>query len=353
MTFVSFGFVMGLLSEGNFVMKNTPRFDLTTIGNALVDVLAPATDEFIAGQAAFGMHKGGMTLIDEPRAVELYALMNPGTEMSGGSAGNTIAGFASFGGKGAYIGKVAKDQLGEVFKHDMIAQGVHFDTTPLAVGPATGRCLILVTPDGNRTMNTYLGAAVEFSESDVDEEIVADSAVTYLEGYLFDRDLAKAAYRFASKVAHDAGRMVSLTLSDSFCVDRHRADFVDLVKGHTDILFANEDEIKSLFETEDFDAAVAAVRGQCKIAAITRSEKGSVIVTADEIIEVKAEPVSKVVDTTGAGDQYAAGFLYGFTQGMDLAACGRLGSLAAAEVIGHMGPRPGVSYADFLKKIAA
>ncbi|MBU0858818.1 MAG: adenosine kinase [Alphaproteobacteria bacterium] len=334
-------------------MSNAPQFDLTTIGNALVDVLAPATEEFIESQAVHGMQKGGMTLIEEPRAVELYALMAPATEMSGGSAGNTIAGFASFGGKGAYIGKVAKDQLGDVFKHDMTAQGVHFDTTPLAMGAATGRCLILVTPDGNRTMNTFLGAAVEFSKDDVDDETVAASAVTYLEGYLFDKDLAKQAYRYASQVAHEAGKRVSLTLSDSFCVDRHRADFVDLVKNHTDILFANEAEIMSLFEVQDFDAAVKAVQGQCEIAAITRSEKGSVIVTKDGVVEIKAEPVAKVVDTTGAGDQYAAGFLYGFTQGMDLAACGRLGSLAAAEVIGHMGPRPAVAYADFLKKIAA
>lgn len=329
------------------------KFDLTTIGNALVDVLAPATEEFIAGQAVHGMQKGGMTLIDEPRAVGLYALMNPGTEMSGGSAGNTIAGFASFGGKGAYIGKVADDQLGAVFKHDMIAQGVHFNTTPLVAGAATGRCLILVTPDGNRTMNTYLGAAVEFCAADVDAATVASSAVTYLEGYLFDRDPAKDAYRHAAKIAREAGRMVSLTLSDSFCVDRHRADFLDLVQNHTDILFANEAEITALFETGDFDAAIAAIRGQCALAAITRSEKGSVIVTPDDIITIKAEPVAKIVDTTGAGDQYAAGFLYGFTQGMELTSCGRLGSLAAAEIIGHMGPRPAMNYADFLQKIAA
>lgn len=334
-------------------MTSVPQYDLTTIGNALVDVLAPATEEFIAGQAVHGMQKGGMTLIDEPRAVELYGLMNPGTEMSGGSAGNTIAGFASFGGRGAYIGKVADDQLGAVFKHDMTAQGVHYDIPPLVGGAATGRCLILVTPDGNRTMNTYLGAAVEFGAADVDEAVVAASRVTYLEGYLFDREPAKSAYRHASKIAHEAGRMVSLTLSDSFCVDRHRADFLDLVKNHTDILFANEAEITALFETNDFDAAIAAIRGQCAIAAVTRGEKGSVIVTPDALIEIKAEPVAKVVDTTGAGDQYAAGFLYGFTQGMDFAACGRLGSLAAAEIISHMGPRPALAYSSFLQKLAA
>lgn len=328
-------------------------FDLTTIGNALVDVLAQATDEFIDSQKVHGMQRGGMTLIEQPRAVELYGMMGPGTEMSGGSAGNTIAGFASFGGKGAYIGKVAMDQLGQVFSHAMKAQGVHFDTTPLAVGAATGRCLILVTPDGQRTMNTFLGAAVEFGRDDVNEETVAGSQVTYLEGYLFDKDKAKDAYRFAAKTAHDAQRRVSLTLSDSFCVERHRADFLDLVKNHTDILFANEAEIMSLYQVSDFDAAVNAIKGQCEIAALTRSEKGSVIVAGDKVIEVKAEPVAKVVDTTGAGDQYAAGFLYGFTQGMDMAACGRLGSMAAAEIIGHMGPRPAVVYADFLKKLAA
>lgn len=332
----------------------TAQFDLTTIGNALVDVLATTTEEYIAAQAAsHNMHKGSMNLIDQPRAVALYADMKDSTEMSGGSAGNTIAGFASFGGKGAYIGKVAMDNLGKVFADDMKKQGVHFSTTPLAVGAATGRCMILVTPDGQRTMNTFLGAAVEFHKGDVDADIVANSKVTYLEGYLFDKEPAKEAYRYAAGIAEKAGKRVSLTLSDAFCVDRHREDFRDLVKNHTDILFANEAEITSLYNVADFDGAVAAVRGQCEIAVLTRSEKGSVIVTADRTVEVKAEPIAKLVDTTGAGDQYAAGFLYGFTQGMDLAACGRLGSLAAAEVISHMGPRPAMSYADFLKKIAA
>jgi sugar/nucleoside kinase (ribokinase family) len=330
------------------------KFDLLTIGNALVDVLTHATDEFIDEQAAaHGMQRGGMTLISEPRAVELYSLMGPGTEMSGGSAGNTIAGFASFGGRGAYIGKVAQDQLGEVFKHDLKAQGVYFGTTPLAVGAPTGRCLILVTPDGQRTMNTFLGAAVELSPDDIDAETVADAAVTYLEGYLFDKDLAKEAFRTASKIAHDSGNRVSLTLSDSFCVGRHRADFLELVANHVDILFANDAELISLYETETFEQAVKAVKGHCEIAAVTRGEKGSVIIAGDQIVEVKAEPVAKVMDTTGAGDQYAAGFLYGFTQGMGLAQSGCLGSMAAAEVITHMGPRPAVAYADFLKKLAA
>lgn len=331
----------------------TKTYDLLTIGNALVDVLAPATDEFIEQQAVYGMLRGGMALINEPRAIDLYGMMGPATEMSGGSAGNTIAGFASFGGKGAYIGKVAADQLGEVFKHDLKAQGVYFGTTPLAVGAPTGRCLILVTPDGQRTMNTFLGAAVELKSADIDEETVANAAVTYLEGYLFDKDHAKDAFRTASKLAHDAGNRVSLTLSDSFCVDRHRDDFRDLVANHVDILFANEAELISLYQTETFEQAVAAVKGHCEIAAVTRSEKGSVVIAGDKIVEVKAEPVAKVVDTTGAGDQYAAGFLYGFTQGMDLAQCGRLGSMAAAEIISHIGPRPAMAYAEFLKKLAA
>lgn len=336
-------------------MTGSARFDLTTIGNALVDVLAPTTEDYIAAQtASHDMQKGSMNLIEQPRALELYSAMSGATEMSGGSAGNTIAGFASFGGKGAYIGKVAMDKLGEVFSGDMKKMGVHFGTTPLpAGGTATGRCMILVTPDGQRTMNTFLGAAIEFGKADVDQDVVAQSKVTYLEGYLFDKEPAKEAYRFAAATAAAAGQRTSLTLSDSFCVGRHRDDFRDLVKNHTDILFANEDEIMSLYNAATFDDAVAAVRGLCEIAVLTRSEKGSVIVTADETVTIKAEPIAKLVDTTGAGDQYAAGFLYGFTQGMDLAACGRLGSMAAAEVISHMGPRPAVPYADFLKKIAA
>lgn len=328
------------------------RFDLVAIGNAMVDVLAHATDEFIAGQEKHGMQRGAMALIDESRAVELYGLMGPGVEASGGSAGNTMAGFASFGGKGAYIGKVADDQLGEIYRHDMKAQGVEYATLPLLYGAPTGRCLILVTPDGQRTMNTFLGAGVHLGPGDIDRDLIAASSITYLEGYLFDPPQAKEAFKLAARTARDAGRRVALSLSDPFCVGRHRQDFQKLIEEYVDILFANEEEIKSLYEDDSFEAALARIRGKCEISVLTRSEKGAAIVSGDQVVTVKAEPV-KVVDTTGAGDQYAAGFLYGLTQGMDLAACGRLGALAAAEVISHMGPRPEVAYSALLKKAAA
>ena len=330
-----------------------PVYDLVAIGNAMVDVLAHTTEEFIAEQdEKCGMKKGSMNLIDERRAVELYGEMDAGIEVSGGSAGNTMAGFASFGGKGAYIGKTANDQLGDVYRHDMKAMGVTMNTVPLALGAPTGRCLVLVTPDGQRTMNTFLGAGVELSEADIDENLIASAKVTYLEGYLFDPEQAKAAFKKAAQIAHDAGHRVSLSLSDSFCVDRHREDFLNLVENHVDILFANEDEIKSLYQVETFEEALEIVKGKCEIAALTRSEKGSVIVRGDEVVEV-AGVKADVVDTTGAGDQYAAGFLFGFTQGMDMATCGRLGTLAATEVISHMGPRPEVSYADFIEQAKA
>jgi sugar/nucleoside kinase (ribokinase family) len=328
------------------------RYGLTAIGNALVDVLTRADDKFIAEQEQkHGMKRGSMSLIDQRRAVELYTAMGQGIEISGGSAGNTMAGFASFGGKGAYIGKVADDQLGEVFRHDLKSQGVIFSTQPLVVGPPTGRCLILVTPDGQRTMNTFLGAAVELSKNDIDAVTIAKSAVTYLEGYLFDPPQAKEAFRAAAKIAHDAKRKVALSLSDPFCVGRHRADFLDLVEHHVDILFANEEEIKSLYEVNSFEEAAKAVVGKCEIAVLTRRALGTVIVTKNEKISIAPEK-AKVVDTTGAGDQYAAGFLYGFTQGMSLTTCGRLGTLAATEVIAHMGPRPEMSYADLIRKAA-
>lgn len=324
--------------------------DLVAIGNALVDVLAPVEDEFLTRQ---GLARGGMMLIDQARADELYAAMGAGVEVSGGSAGNTMAGFASFGGKGAYIGKVAGDQLGEVFRHDMTAQGVEFTTAPLASGAATGRCLVLVSPDGQRTMNTFLGAAVELKPEDITRELIASARITYLEGYLFDPSNAKEAFRLAAKTAQDAGRKVSLSLSDTFCVDRHRDDFLKLIAGDVNILFANEAEIMALYQTTDFDTAIKNVTGHCEIAAITRAAAGSLIIAGGQVIEIAASPVAKVVDTTGAGDQYAAGFLYGYTQGMALDMCGRLGSLAAAEVIGHMGPRPERRYADFIRKAAA
>lgn len=311
--------------------------DVVGIGNAIVDVLAQADDAFIVAEK---LTKGTMALIDEARAHVLYNRMGPGLEASGGSAANTIAGIASLGGRAAYIGKVAEDILGKVFAHDLRAAGVHFDTTPLKGGPATARCLILVTQDAQRTMSTFLGASVEFQPGDVDRELVAAAQVTYLEGYLFDRPLAKEAFRQAGEIAHKAGRKVSLTLSDPFCVDRHRADFRDLIRGHVDILFANEAEICSLYETKDFETAAAAVRGEAEIAVLTRSEKGAVVVTVKDRIAVPAAPVARVVDTTGAGDLFAGGFLYGFTHGKDLAHCAKLGALCAAEIISHFGARP-------------
>lgn len=331
-----------------------PKIDLLAIGNAIVDVLAQTDEAFIAHQhKVSGMVKGGMTLIDEPRAVELYSQMPPGIESSGGSAGNTIAGFASFGGKGAYIGKVAQDQLGEVFRHDLKAQGVMFNTQPLAIGAPTARCLILVTPDGQRTMNTFLGAAVELSPIDIDEDVVASAKITYLEGYLFDPPQAKEAFRVASELAHKAGRKVALSLSDPFCVNRHREDFQAFVENHVDILFANEQEAMALYETDTLEKTLDSLKDVCEVVVITRGYQGSVVIAGDRIIEVVPEPVGKVVDTTGAGDQYAAGFLFGYTRGYNLDVCGRLASMAAAEVISHMGPRPNMKYADFLKKAAA
>jgi sugar/nucleoside kinase (ribokinase family) len=314
-----------------------PSLDVVGIGNAIVDVIAHADDAFLARH---GLAKGAMTLIDEARAEALYGQMGPGIEASGGSAGNTMAGIAALGGKGAYVGKVRDDQLGQVFRHDITAIGVRFATRPAGAGPSTARCLILVTPDAQRTMNTYLGACVGLGPDDIDEAEIAAAQVTYLEGYLFDPPQAKEAFRKAARAAHAAGRKVALSLSDPFCVDRYRAEFRELVQHHVDILFANEAEIGSLFETRDFAAAARQVRGMCEIAALTRSEKGSVVVTAAETHEVAAAPVAKLVDTTGAGDLYASGFLYGLTRGRGLAHCGRLGSLCAGEVIGHFGARP-------------
>jgi sugar/nucleoside kinase (ribokinase family) len=311
--------------------------DVVGIGNAIVDVIAHSDDAFLAQQ---GLNKGGMALIDTARAEALYAVMGPGIESSGGSAGNTMAGIASLGGVGAYIGKVRNDELGDVFRHDMTAIGVRFITAPATSGPPTARCLILVTPDAQRTMNTFLGACIDLGPEDVDPEIIAAAQVTYLEGYLFDPPRAKEAFRKAAGLAHAAGRRVSLSLSDPFCVGRHREEFRDLVTNHVDVLFANESEICSLYETDDFDAALAQVRGHCEIAALTRSEKGSVVVTGDHTHLIEAARVEKVVDTTGAGDLYASGFLFGLTHGRDLTTCGKLGSLCAGEVISHFGARP-------------
>jgi sugar/nucleoside kinase (ribokinase family) len=313
--------------------------DVVGIGNAIVDVIAQAEDAFLA---RYRLDKGAMRLIDAAEATALYAAMGPGIEISGGSAGNTMAGIASLGGRGAYIGKVAEDQLGGVFRHDMQAIGLRFDTTPLRSGAPTGRCLILVTPDAQRTMSTSLGASVELGPEDVPGDLIAAAQVTYLEGYLFDPPRAKEAFRKAAELAHAAGRRVSLTLSDAFCVERYRAEFRALVAGHVDILFANEAEIRALYET-DFEHALAVVRGVCALAVLTRSEHGSVIVTADAVHRVPAEPVDRLLDTTGAGDLYASGFLFGLTHGRDLPTCARLGSLCAAEILGHYGARPETS----------
>ncbi len=319
-------------------MQNA-SFDVVGIGNALVDVIAHADDAFLA---AHGMAKGTMTLIDAERAGEIYQAMPPAQESSGGSAGNTMAGIASLGGRGAYIGRVGDDQLGSVFRHDMRASGTAYDVAPARDQP-TGRCLILVTPDAQRTMNTFLGAGLDLGPNDVDESLIAGAQITYLEGYLWDPPGAKEAFLKAARIAHTAGCRVALTLSDVFCIERHHAEFLDLVEHHVDILFANEAEIRALYRTATFDQALQHVRGHCEIAALTRSEKGSVVVAGDEMHVIDAEPVPAVVDTTGAGDLYAAGFLVGLTHGRDLATCARIAGIAAAEVIGHFGARPETS----------
>lgn len=318
----------------------TSKYGVTAIGNAIVDILATTTDDFIDSQTAYGMTRGAMALIDEHRAKELYELMGPTTEMSGGSAGNTMAAYASFGGKGAYIGKVANDQLGKVFTHDMNAIGVHFDTPPLHGSPATAQCLILVTPDAQRTMNTFLGASTRLSPNDIDESLIAASEITYLEGYLFDQPDAKAAFILAAELVKKHGRKLALTLSDPFCVVRHRDDFRNLVDNHVDILFANEEEIKELTQISDTEQAHKSIATKCDISIVTLGKNGSGIASGSEYIHVKAIPPAQLVDTTGAGDSYAAGFLFGLTEGKPLAECGRLGSLSASEVISHMGPRP-------------
>jgi len=318
-------------------------YDVAAIGNAIVDVIAPATDGFLDENR---LDKGAMMLVDQARSAALYAKMAAGVETSGGSAANTVAGLASFGGKGAFMGKVADDWLGEVFRHDMSAIGARFENAPLLGGPGTAISMINVTPDAQRTMCTFLGASVEFTDSDVEADIVEAAKIVYLEGYLFDAEAARRAFAKAAGLAHGAGRMIALTLSDGFVVERHRAGLMGFIETQVDLLFANENEICALFETEDFDAAVAALRPHVKLAAITRSEAGSVILSQGERLKVAAEPVEKVVDTTGAGDQYAAGFMFGLSRGRPLQQCGQLASLAAAEVISHYGPRPLVSLKD-------
>lgn len=325
----------------------TALYDVAAIGNAIVDVIAQCDDAFLERE---GMVKGSMALIDVARAASLYDRMASGIEASGGSAGNTVAGVASFGGKAAFIGKVADDQLGRVFTHDMRAIGATFDTPPLAEGPATAQSLINVTPDAQRTMSTYLGACVELTSEDVDPAIIEAAQFSYLEGYLFDPPEARRAFAKAAALSHGAGRKIAITLSDSFVVERHREALLGFIETQCDIVFANAAEVCSLFRTTNFDAAVKALAERIDIAAVTRSEKGSVIAQGGALHEISAYPVEKVVDTTGAGDQYAAGFLYGLSQGRPLPICGQLGSLAAAEVIDHYGPRPQVSLRELAQK---
>ena len=318
-----------------------PRYDVLGIGNAIVDVIARTEDDFLVAQ---GMQKGTMALIDEARAQAIYSAMGPAVESSGGSAANTIVGVASFGARAAFVGKVKDDELGRAFAHDIRAANVAFDTKPAPGGPSTARCYIMVTPDGERTMNTFLGAAQDLKPDDIDEAQVASAAVTYLEGYLWDPPQAKDAFVKAAGIAHKAGRQVALTLSDAFCVDRYRAEFLELIrKGTVDIVFANERELHSLYETAEFDSAVKALRGEAKLAVVTRSEKGCVVVSRNGVEAVAAEPVEQVADVTGAGDLFAAGFLVGLARGKNHRTAARLGGLAAAEVIQHIGARPAVS----------
>ena len=325
------------MSELRHESPTAVSYDVVGIGNALVDVISHAGDEFI------DMHdlvKGSMTLVDTDRALQLYRALGGAVEMSGGSAANTMCGIASLGGRAAYIGKVSGDDLGQVFGHDLRAVGVQF--RPGAPDPhtPTGRCIIVVTPDAERTMNTYLGVSSLLCVEDIDEAAVAAGAVLYMEGYLFDRDEAKAAFRHAAQVSHSHGRLVSLTLSDSFCVDRHRDDFRALVEDEVDLLFGNEHELVSLYEVDSLDEAIARVQRNCQLAVVTVGERGCMVVTPDGVVYAPAEPVERVLDTTGAGDLFAAGFLFGYTRSKSLAECARIGSIAAAEVISHVGPRP-------------
>jgi sugar/nucleoside kinase (ribokinase family) len=324
------------------------RFDVVGLGNAIVDVLARAEDSDLVRE---GLSKGTMALIDEPRAEALYAKLGDTVLMSGGSAANTINGVASLGGRAAFIGKVKDDALGRSFAHDLRATGVHFSTPAATDGASTARCMIMVTPDGERTMNTFLGASQGLGPDDVDRAVVAASGIVYLEGYLWDPPAAKEAFRRAADIAHEAGRQVALTLSDVFCVDRHRAEFLDLLRsGKVDIVFANESEAKALYETSDFDAAVGGLRGDARLSVVTRSEKGCLIVSREGNRAVNASPVERVVDATGAGDLFAAGFLTGLAKGLSHEDSARLGALAAAEVISHMGARPEARLLDLARE---
>jgi sugar/nucleoside kinase (ribokinase family) len=320
------------------------QYDVLCIGNAIVDIIAACEEDFLTTN---GIIKGAMNLIDGNRAELLYSRMGAKVEASGGSAGNTAAGVASFGGRAAFFGKVSRDGLGDLYRSDIRAHGVRFDTAPLEGEPPTARSMIFVTPDGERSMNTYLGACVELGPEDVEEDKAREALVTYFEGYLWDPPRAKEAIRRTAAHAHSAGREVSMTLSDPFCVDRYRAEFLDLMRsGTVDIVFANESELKSLYRTDSFSDALDGIRADAKLAAVTRSEKGSVVVRGPETEPVEAIPIERLVDTTGAGDLYAAGFLYGYTAGRSLLDCGRLGSLAAGLVIQQVGPRPRENLAE-------
>jgi sugar/nucleoside kinase (ribokinase family) len=324
------------------------KYDVLGIGNAIFDVLVQTDDGFLDSH---GMTKGGMALIDEARAASIYRDMGTATEMSGGSAANTIVGIANLGARAAYVGKVKDDQIGRLYVHDIRAAGVAFETAPAPGGPATGCSYILVTPDGERTMNTYLGAAQDLTPADIDEAQVAASAILYLEGYLWDPASAKEAFVNASTIAHGAGRQVALTLSDSFCVDRYRDEFLGLMRnGTADLIFANEAELRSLYQTQDFDAALTQLRNDVKLGVVTRGEKGCVVASSEGVIAVPASPIQKLVDTTGAGDLFAAGFLFGLVRGAGYEKAGMLGGLAAAEVIQHIGARPQVSLKELAKR---
>ena len=321
------------------------RTDVVGIGNAIVDIIGRCDDAYLA---KIGAPKGAMRLVEAGDIAAIYGSMGPAVEISGGSAANTIAGVASFGGRAAFMGKIADDEFGRIFSHDIRSIGVTFNSEPVANSDPTSRSLILVTPDGERTMNTYLGISTSLDESQIDRQLIADSAILYLEGYLFDREGAKRAFRESIKAAREAGRTVALSLSDAFCVDRHRDDFLELIRSGIGILFANENEVQSLYQTSSFDEAANAARRDTKLAVLTRSAKGSIIFSHGESIEIAAEPIQHVVDTTGAGDLYAAGFLFGYAHQYSLEISGKLASLAAAEIISHIGARPAVS----LEKLA-
>ena len=320
--------------------------DVVGIGSAIVDIIGRCDDAFLAKH---GCAKGSMQLVDPVQFAKLYDGMGPGIEASGGSVANTIAGVSSFGGKGVFIGTVADDEFGRIFTHDIRALGVAFNSTPVKGKTPTSRSLILVTPDGERTMNTFLGISTQFEAAQLDEKLIAGGHILYLEGYLFDTPEAKAAFRKGAALAKKAGRKVALSLSDAFCVDRHRDEFLAFIKSDVDIVFANESEITSLYKTTSFDDAVKHAKTDTKLAAITRGAKGSVIVRGTEVLTIAVEPVAKVVDTTGAGDLYAAGFLFGVARNLDLAKAGRLGSIAAAEIISHIGARPEANLAGLAK----